>query len=113
MNDWKNNDKLNDIYHDAVNGRIPLIGNQCPICSKGTLHIYAHVFQRDYEHAGGWIWCDNCHSYDHCRSQVPKWWADIDPLDIKPLDIPPKHLSTYVNEIDERNENIHISLLNH
>ena len=106
MNEWKNNDKLAEIYHAAVNGQIPLTGNRCPVCGKSSLHIYTHIFQRDYKHAGGWIWCDNCHNYEHFRSPVPEWWSDIEALDISPLDIPPEHLSKFVQEIDERNKKI-------
>ncbi len=103
MTEWKLDENLGDIYYAAVNGNAPLNGNLCPNCKDGILHIYTHIFRKDFKHAGGWIWCDKCHCYDHLRGPVPEWWADVEPLDIAPLDIPPEHLSTYAKEIDERN----------
>ena len=103
---WKQNFDIDDIYVRATNGKIPLVGNSCPVCNSGKLHIYVHVFNHENGKGSGWIWCDHCHSYDHFRGPLPEWWADIEPLDIKPLDIPPKHLSEYTQKIDERNKQI-------
>ena len=109
---WEQKENLDNIYVDAVNGEIPLNDNRCPNCSNGKLHIYVHIFPdekakgADWIKGSGWIWCDQCHCWDHFRGPLPKKWEKVIPLDISKLDLPPVHLSKHKAEIDERNANI-------
>ena len=107
---WIQKDNIDEIYLDAVNGRLPLNGNECPNCADGKLHIFVQVFDdeksegQDWIKGSGWIWCDKCHCWDHFRGHVAKAWKNAPKIEIDTLDLPPEKLSIHEKDIDERNK---------
>ena len=105
---WKDSAKLINLFPQMMIGTIPLVGNICPDCGKGNVHLYIHVWDGDCERASFWIWCDHCDSFAHGTAKAPEIFKNFSFLDSDELDIPPDYINLHSKEIDEQNKRIEV-----
>lgn len=73
--EWKDSDKIADIFSAFEDGR-PEYPAVCPECGSKSGHIYFHRHD-DTNRGGAWAWCDSCHAYGHYSTVIPSWWHNL------------------------------------
>lgn len=106
MNDWHTASEsqqqlIQEIIGEVRSGTNLKMPRSCPICQ--SLPASLHMFFCRYEpsgRGGGWLWCSQCHVYEHWSGTVPSWWQNIPGIGIKDLSSQPIFLEQYVHLID-------------
>lgn len=70
--EWHDNDNMFSVYQAYEEGKpeYPVI---CPECGNRSAHLYINRY-KDTHRGGVWVWCSECHAFEHGSYIVPLWW---------------------------------------
>jgi hypothetical protein len=92
---------LNEILRTIVQGENMKMPRPCPAClnHQPTLHAYFH--SRGGDKVGGvWIWCSQCAHFFHGSIRPPRWWKNLETIDVGSLTSEPTYLEQVATQID-------------
>lgn len=82
---------------------------KCPCCGKNSGHIFLYKNRDEDRFGSAWAWCSECKEYSHSRFEIPKWWQNLDLIEVDKLhacpdnlDVEREHIDNWVNNLQNK-----------
>ena len=111
---WQdNNNKIIDILDNLEISNKECFPVVCPICKKKGGHLYFHRNREMDERGSMWAWCSACCHFTHVMCRLPKWWENLEEVNVEKLTSYPNYLEENKINIDAWiNKLISLNLIN-